>query len=92
MAKTTIEIDEALLEQAMTLSGSKTKKQLLHIALQEYVWRLGQQRFIADIVSGKLQGVVSMTHEELMAQRRKEREQARQLSEWLKGERDEPPG
>ena len=35
--RTNIDIDDALLEQAFKFSGAKTKKELIHQALKEFV-------------------------------------------------------
>jgi len=69
MAKMTIDIDEKLLAKALDLSGAKTKKQAIQVALDEFVWRKAQDRSIDMIVSGRLQGTVHWTPEEFMAQR-----------------------
>jgi len=37
--RTTIEIDERLLSEAMKLSGERTKKGVVHLALAEFVRR-----------------------------------------------------
>jgi len=69
MAKMTIEIDEKLLAKALDLSGAKTKREAVHTALEELVWRKGQDRSIDMIVSGRLRGTTHWTPEEFKAWR-----------------------
>ncbi len=91
MAKMTIEIDEKLLAKALDLSGAKTKKELLQHALQEYVWKKGQDRMIDAIVSGKLAGSVRWTYQEFLAQRGTGREKIEKIKKLLEekgGERE----
>ncbi len=37
MGRTTLEIDDALLETAMTVSGAKTKTEAIDLALREFI-------------------------------------------------------
>ncbi len=37
MARTNIELDDALLAAAIQLSGARTKREAVHVALEEYV-------------------------------------------------------
>ncbi|MBA2753652.1 MAG: type II toxin-antitoxin system VapB family antitoxin, partial [Chloroflexia bacterium] len=37
MARTNIELDDALLAEAIQLSGARTKREAVHVALSEYV-------------------------------------------------------
>jgi len=79
MAKMTIEIDEKLLAKALDLSGAKTKKEAVHRALDEFVWRKAQDRSIDMIVSGKLAGTVHWTPEEFKAWRDKGNEKLEKI-------------
>ena len=59
--RATIAIDDALFEEAFSLSNVKTKKDLIRLSLQEYV-RKKRLEHLAGMYSS---GVVSMTCEEL---------------------------
>lgn len=63
--RATIAIDDALFEEAFSLSKLKTKKDLITLALQEYI-RKKRLEHLAGLYSS---GVVSMTCEELEAYR-----------------------
>ena len=43
MAKTTVVVDDALLDEAMRVSGSKTKKQAITTGLKELIRRKNQE-------------------------------------------------
>ena len=45
MHKTTVEIDEILLEKAMKLSGAKTKKRVIEYGLRELVRSINRDLF-----------------------------------------------
>ncbi len=45
MHKTTVEIDEKLLEKAMKLSGAKTKKRVIEYGLRELVRSINRDLF-----------------------------------------------
>ncbi len=49
---TNLNIDDALLEEAVRLSGKKTKRDTVNAALQEYVSRRKQRRIVG--LFGKL--------------------------------------
>jgi len=63
--RTTIAIDDALFEEAFSLSKLKTKKDLITLSLQEYI-RKKRLEHLAGMYSS---GAVSMTCEELEAYR-----------------------
>lgn len=92
MAKMTIEIDEKLLAKALDLSGAKTKREAVHQALDEFVWRKAQDRSIDMIVSGRLRGIVHWTPEEFKAWRAKGNEKIEKIKKELqeKGVEREP--
>ena len=55
--RTNIIIDDALMKEALTVSGLKTKRDIVHKALEEFVWNLkkkdlrklrGRVRFAPD--------------------------------------------
>jgi Arc/MetJ family transcription regulator len=55
--RTNILIDDALMKEALTVSGLKTKRDIVHKALEEFVWNLkkkdlrklrGRVRFAPD--------------------------------------------
>jgi Arc/MetJ family transcription regulator len=53
--RTTLTINEDLLEEAKTLSGAKTKKEAIEIALEEFVRREKSKKLI------ELEGKVELT-------------------------------
>jgi Arc/MetJ family transcription regulator len=61
--RTTLDIDEKLLNEAVERSGAKTKKQALDNALNDYVRRLRRESLAKRIREGDLG--IDMTLEEL---------------------------
>jgi len=61
--RTTVEIDEKLLDEAVERSGAKSKRQALDNALSDYVRRLRRESFAKRIREGDLG--IDMTLEEL---------------------------
>lgn len=62
MQKTTVEIDEKLLERAMQLSGAKTKKRAIEYGLRELIKSISRDlfkkelgTFDMDLTSGDLE-------------------------------------
>ncbi|MBC8123173.1 MAG: type II toxin-antitoxin system VapB family antitoxin [Gemmatimonadaceae bacterium] len=51
--RTNIELDDALLEEAFRLTGVRTKKDLIHLALQELI-KARQKKNLLDL-AGKIQ-------------------------------------
>ncbi|MBM4064824.1 MAG: type II toxin-antitoxin system VapB family antitoxin [Planctomycetes bacterium] len=51
--RTTLTINEELLEEAKTLSGAKTKKEAIEIALEEFVRRERSKKLVA--LEGKVE-------------------------------------
>ena len=49
MHKTTVEIDEKLLEKAMKLSGLKTKKRVIEFGLKELVKSINRDLFKKEL-------------------------------------------
>ncbi len=49
MHKTTVEIDEKLLEKAMKLSGAKTKKRVIEYGLRELVRSINRDLFKKEL-------------------------------------------
>ncbi len=49
MQKTTVEIDEKLLEMAMQLSGAKTKKRAIEYGLRELVKSINRDLFKKEL-------------------------------------------
>jgi Arc/MetJ family transcription regulator len=49
MHKTTVEIDEILLEKAMKLSGAKTKKRVIEYGLRELVRSINRDLFKKEL-------------------------------------------
>lgn len=47
MARMTVTVDEHLLEEACRLSGAKTKREAIELALRQLVSRLRRQEIIA---------------------------------------------
>ena len=65
MARMTVTLDERLLEEACRLSGAKTKREALEIALRQFVSRLRRREIIAHAGTVEL----SLTQEELQKSR-----------------------
>ncbi|MEM4414127.1 MAG: type II toxin-antitoxin system VapB family antitoxin [Candidatus Caldarchaeum sp.] len=61
MTRMTVALDEQLLEEACRLSGAKTKREALEIALRQLVSRLRRQEIIAH--AGAIE--LGLTQEEL---------------------------
>ena len=57
MARTTLVIDEQLLKEAQRLSGAKTKKEAIEIALREFVRRMRLRKIAAH--AGRVELVLS---------------------------------
>jgi Arc/MetJ family transcription regulator len=57
MARTTLVIDEQLLKEARQLSGAKTKKEAIEIALREFVRRMRLKKIATH--AGKVELVLS---------------------------------
>jgi Arc/MetJ family transcription regulator len=49
MHKTTVEIDEKLLEKAMKISGTKTKKKVIEEGLKELIKSINRNLFIKEL-------------------------------------------
>ena len=49
MHRTTVEIDEKLLSQAMEISGAKTKKMAIEIGLKELIKSLNRDRLKKEL-------------------------------------------
>lgn len=49
MQKTTVEIDEKLLEKAMQLSGAKTKKKAIEYGLRELIKSINRDLFKKEL-------------------------------------------
>jgi Arc/MetJ family transcription regulator len=61
--RTNIVIDDALLEEAFSVSRSKTKKEVIHEALREFV-RLKKRRDLTDL-AGRLSFSPGFDHKAL---------------------------
>ena len=59
--RATIAIDDALFEEALSLSNVKTKKELINLSLQEFI----RKRRLEHLAGMYASGAVSMTCEEL---------------------------
>ena len=57
MARTTLVIDEQLLKEAQRLSGAKTKKEAIEIALREFVRRMRLRKIATH--AGRVELVLS---------------------------------
>jgi Arc/MetJ family transcription regulator len=66
--RTTLTIKEDLLNEAKTLSGSKTKKEAVEKALEEFIRRRKAKKLID--LEGKIE--LSLTLQELLDRRRKD--------------------
>jgi len=66
--RTTLAINEKLLDEAKALTGAKTKKQAVEIALDEFI-RRRKARKLLDL-EGKVE--LSFTLKELLSRRRKD--------------------
>ena len=49
MHKTTVEIDERLLEEAVTISGAKSKKMAIELGLRELIRSLQRKRLKKEL-------------------------------------------
>ena len=54
MAKTLVDIDPAVLERALDLSGIRTKKELVTVALEQMIRRMERERYLEFILAGNL--------------------------------------
>ncbi len=66
--RTTLVIDEKLISEAKSLSGSRTKKETVEAALQEFIRRRKAKKLLS--LEGKVE--LSFTLDEFLAQRRKD--------------------
>jgi Arc/MetJ family transcription regulator len=66
--RTTLAINEKLLDEVKSLSGAKTKKEAVEKALEEYIRRRKAKKLIE--LEGKME--LSLTLDELIEQRRKD--------------------
>jgi Arc/MetJ family transcription regulator len=66
--RTTLAIKEKLLEEVKTLSGVKTKKEAVEMALEEFIKRRKAKKLIE--LEGKID--LSLTVDEFIEQRRKD--------------------
>ena len=66
MQKTTVEIDEKLLEKAMQLSGAKTKKRAIEYGLRELVKSINRNLFKKELGTFD----IDLTSEDLEKMRR----------------------
>jgi len=66
MQKTTVEIDEKLLEKAMQLSGAKTKKRAIEYGLKELVKSINRDLFKKELGTFD----IDLTSEDLEKMRR----------------------
>jgi Arc/MetJ family transcription regulator len=68
MARTTIDIDDELLERALALSEARTKKGVVEESLREYVRHRAIERFRSMLGNFEL----DLTYEDLMRMREDE--------------------
>lgn len=54
MTKTLVDIDPAVLERALELSGIRTKKELVTVALEQMIRRIERERYLEFILDGNL--------------------------------------
>lgn len=54
MTKTLIDLDDAVLTRALELSGERTKKAVVRLALEEFVRRREFRRFVEFVETGAL--------------------------------------
>jgi len=66
MQKTTVEIDEKLLEKAMQLSGAKTKKKAIEYGLRELIKSINRDLFKKELGTFD----IDLTSEDLEKMRR----------------------
>jgi Arc/MetJ family transcription regulator len=66
--RTTLAINEKLLDEAKTLSGAKTKKEAVEIALYEFIRRKKAKKLLD--LEGKVE--LSFTLKELLSRRKKD--------------------
>ena len=66
--RTTIEIDDALLEQAKKVAGTQTKKETVELALAEMIRRKKAKRLL--LLEGKVS--LSFDRKELIRRRKKD--------------------
>jgi Arc/MetJ family transcription regulator len=66
--RTTLEIDEELVEEARAMSGAQTKKETIETALREYVQRRKARKLL------DLEGRINLTYgvSDLMKRRKKD--------------------
>jgi len=79
MARTTFELDEKLISEAMELSGTPTKTATVDLALRELIRGVRCRQLIESLES--LEPLDGETYEELMDQRHRERDKLRALYE-----------
>ena len=56
MARTNIDLDDKLMKEAMKISDFKTKKELINIALKEFIRRLKRKKILKYMGSGCWEG------------------------------------
>jgi Arc/MetJ family transcription regulator len=61
--RTNIELDDKLVEEAFKVSGAKTKRELVHIALQALI-RAGRKKDLLDL-AGKVEFYEGYDHKKL---------------------------
>lgn len=66
--RTTLAIDERLLNEAKALSGAKTKKEAIEVALEEFIKRKKAKKLLE--LEGKME--LSFTLKEFLKNRRKD--------------------
>jgi Arc/MetJ family transcription regulator len=66
--RTNIDIDDALLEEAFTFSNAKTKKDLIHEALKEFI-RLKKRKDLTEL-AGHIRFSKNYDHKKMRALRR----------------------
>jgi Arc/MetJ family transcription regulator len=66
--RTTLVIDERLLNEAKELSGAKTKKEAVHVALEEFIKKKKARKLLE--LEGKME--LSFTLKEFLKNRRKD--------------------
>jgi Arc/MetJ family transcription regulator len=66
--RTNIDLDDTLVDEAMTLTGTRTKRDVVHLALRELV-RLRKKKDLADL-AGKIQFAPGYDHKAMREMRR----------------------
>ena len=68
MARTTLDLDEELIAKGMAVSGVRSKKALIEVAVEELIRSRARQELLEHIRNGEPMGGMSL--EELLAWRR----------------------